>query len=255
MKITVLAAHGRSTAILLNWLLAQGYTDLDVIIERPTPYLDAALRRARRHGWATALGQVMFRVLIVPLLSYRSAKRVQDLLDQNGLDPQFPPIDLHATVNSVNNPVVVTLLKSSAPDVVIVNGTGIIKTPVLSACDVPFINTHVGITPQYRGVHGGYWALWNSDPHNFGATLHLVDRGVDTGSILFQARMTPQPQDNFATYPVLQQAGSFIGLAAILKTLAKHQPLIPLAVGSDGTQQWFHPTLLQYLTGRLRGIR
>ena len=40
---------------------------------------------------------------------------------------------------------------------------------------------HAGITPQYRGVHGGYWAVVNNDPEHCGVTIHFVDKGIDTG--------------------------------------------------------------------------
>jgi methionyl-tRNA formyltransferase len=43
---------------------------------------------------------------------------------------------------------------------------------------------HAGITPRYRGTHGGYWVLLNNDPGHCGVTIHLVDPGIDTGSIV-----------------------------------------------------------------------
>ena len=102
--------------------------------------------------------------------------------------------------------------------VVVVNGTRIIARRVLEASDAVFINTHCGITPEYRGVHGGYWALYRSDPENCGVTVHLVDPGIDTGGILAQQRIEPGPHDNFVTYPYLQ--------------LAAGLPLLVEAVGS-----------------------
>ena len=119
----------------------------------------------------------------------------------------------------------------------------------------PFVNTHVGITPMYRGVHGGYWALWNSDPDNFGVTIHLVDTGVDTGQPLRQVRVRPSRDDSFVTYPLLQQAQALDVIKDILSDLprslvAKEQPS-----SNEFSRQWFHPTVGQYLRGRLRGVR
>ncbi|MEZ6118695.1 MAG: hypothetical protein R3C28_19310 [Pirellulaceae bacterium] len=64
----------------------------------------------------------------------------------------------------MNSPETVDRIQLLAPDVVLVNGTRIIR-PHRSdnRTDALFLNTHAGVTPTYRGVHGGYWALWNND--------------------------------------------------------------------------------------------
>ena len=75
-----------------------------------------------------------------------------------------------------------------------------------SAIDVPVINIHAGVTPRYRGVHGGYWALREGRPGLAGSTVHLVDPGIDTGGILAQATFTAGDADSIATYPLLHLA-------------------------------------------------
>ena len=75
-----------------------------------------------------------------------------------------------------------------------------ISNTTLRSTDAPFINYHSGINPAYRGMFGGYFALANGEPEHFGATVHLVDEGVDTGEILYQSRLRTEPDDNFHTY-------------------------------------------------------
>jgi len=188
MKITVLAGQGASTAILLNWLIRKGYTDLAVILEAPTTRLDLIRQRTRRLGWVRTLGQVAFMVSVLPLLRFESAGRRRELLSLFELKDQMPALDQCLNVQTINDDQVVDHLRSPAADLVLVNGTRIIRTPVLRATDAPIINTHVGITPHYRGVHGGYWSLWNNDRENFGVTLHCVDEGVDTGRIFSETQ-------------------------------------------------------------------
>ena len=188
MKITVLAGQGASTAILLNWLIHKGYTDLAVILEAPTTRLDLIRQRTRRLGWVRTLGQVAFMVSVLPLLRFESAGRRRELLSLFELKDQMPALDQCLNVQTINDDQVVDHLRSPAADLVLVNGTRIIRTPVLRATDAPIINTHVGITPHYRGVHGGYWSLWNNDRENFGVTLHCVDEGVDTGRIFSETQ-------------------------------------------------------------------
>ena len=225
MKITVLAGQGASTAILLNWLIRKGYTDLAVILEAPTTRLDLIRQRTRRLGWVRTLGQVAFMVSVLPLLRFESAGRRRELLSLFELKDQMPALDQCLNVQTINDDQVVDHLRSPAADLVLVNGTRIIRTPVLRATDAPIINTHVGITPHYRGVHGGYWSIWNNDRENFGVTLHCVDEGVDTGQILAKHKIAPEPTDNFASYPLLQQAASFGGLEDLLEAIRKGKPL------------------------------
>ena len=255
MKITVLAGQGASTAILLNWLIHKGYTDLAVILEAPTTRLDLIRQRTRRLGWVRTLGQVAFMVSVLPLLRFESAGRQRELLSLFELKDQMPALDQCLNVQTINDDQVVDHLRSRAADLVLVNGTRIIRAPVLRATDAPIINTHVGITPHYRGVHGGYWSIWNNDRENFGVTLHCVDEGVDTGRILVKHKIAPEPTDNFASYPLLQQAASFGGLEDLLEAIRKGKPLNELARSPDEGRQWTHPTLIEYAHGRLRGVR
>jgi methionyl-tRNA formyltransferase len=91
------------------------------------------------------------------------------------------------------------LSKEQRPSVVLVMGTRLIEEDTLRAANAPFVNYHAGITPKYRGVHGAYWARATGDAANCGVTIHFVDTGIDTGAILYQERIVPEPRDNFST--------------------------------------------------------
>jgi methionyl-tRNA formyltransferase len=158
-------------------------------------------------------------------------------------------------VSSVNAPETRTHLRKLAPDVVVLSGTRIVRDETLQAAKAPVLNIHAGITPEFRGVHGGYWALWLGQSQNFGATLHLVDAGVDTGKVLTHVRPAPDPQDNFVTYPLLQLGTALPALVKLLKGLQKGQPLADPVPTEGHGKQWYHPTLWQYLTGRVRGVQ
>src|SRR6185295_18008857 len=89
----------------------------------------------------------------------------------------------------VNHPSVAASLARTNPDVVVLSVTEIVKAETLNAAGVEFVNIHCGLTPDYRGVHGAFWALRNGDRERMGVTLHRVDRGVDTGDVLAQAQI------------------------------------------------------------------
>lgn len=59
---------------------------------------------------------------------------------------------------------------------------GLIKT-----AEFGFVNTHPSYLPYCRGKNYNFWAIVDEVP--FGVTLHMVDRGIDTGDIVFQSRI------------------------------------------------------------------
>lgn len=254
MRITVLASPGASTEILLNYLQDAGFTEVSAIFEEPTSRAAMLRFRRRKLGLWAVLGQVAFMGLVSPVLLRRGGARRAALLQEYGLRDSPADGVRRVAVANANSADAIAALQASAPDVVLVNGTRILRKGILGAVSVPFINTHVGITPMYRGVHGGYWALAQGDAKNFGTTLHLVDEGVDTGAILAQVRATPVAQDNFATYPLLQQAVSLPVLAEMLRVFPDAG--LPRVQEADGpSRQWYHPTIMQYLLYRLQGVR
>lgn len=252
-RVVLLAADGESTRIVYH-ALSREFALAQVILENRVTRFQFLRSRARRYGWRTALGQALFVAIAVPLLECESRSRAAEIRSEFDLEtgPMAPEIILR--VDSVNSKQTIEALRRLAPQVVVVNGTRIISADVLASVEAPFINCHAGITPRYRGVHGGYWALAQGDRDHCGVTVHLLDAKIDTGPVLHQARILPGARDNFCTYPLLQLAAALPLLRlAVREALAGElRPTIP-----DGPSRlWPHPTLVQYLSGRLlRGVR
>ena len=255
MRLTVLAGHGISTNILLNWLVDHGFDNVVVIVESKVSRREAIRNRIRRRGLLKTAGQIFFMALVFPILQRFSNGRRQQILDKFGLRSSAPVGAGVKYVETVNGPSTIALLRDSQPDLVVVNGTRIIKDRVLTSVKCPFVNMHAGITPLYRGVHGSYWALWNSDIENFGTTIHLVDTGVDTGMALARIRTAPERTDNFATYSLLQQAIALDDLGKIMRHFEAKEVPPPVTVLEGPSRQWYHPTLMQYVVGLFRGVK
>lgn len=255
MTPVVMATEGRHTDILVNWLDDAGFPPVAVLVE-PAQSRRALLRgRARKLGWVAVAGQLAFMALVPPVARRLSQGRVQDILQEYGL--RTDPVEEVRLIRiaSVNAPEVGAYLRDLAPDAVILSGTRIVRHATLEATEAPFLNIHAGITPAYRGVHGGFWALWNGCPDDFGATVHLVDSGVDTGGVLAHCRARPVSADNFTTYPLIQLAVALPALTTCLEQLCKISALRALSVPCNPSRQWYHPTIAQYLAGLLRGVR
>jgi folate-dependent phosphoribosylglycinamide formyltransferase PurN len=252
----VLLADKSSLSRIVYHALAEEFSIDAVVLEEPVPRSTFLKRRLKKLGWRTVLGQVIFAKCIVPLLRQETEGRRADILRAYGLNEAPIPADSVVDVVSVNDDRTLTLLKELDPRVVVVNGTRILQEKLLNATNGVFLNTHVGITPFYRGVHGGYWALVAHDPEHCGVTIHKVDRGIDTGAIVAQALIKPTAADNFSTYPLLQIVHALPLLKrAIRDALDGRLETLPTPSGG-GSKLWSHPTAYQYLKYRIaRGLR
>jgi folate-dependent phosphoribosylglycinamide formyltransferase PurN len=244
----MLAGRGMSTDILYNSLRSE-FDIHAVILEKPVNRKDFLVKRIKKLEAWKVFGQVIFQLFIVRILDIRSSKRKKEILNEYGLDESSLPADKVINVSSVNDPATIKVLKEINPEIVVVNGTRIISRQVLESFPgAVFINMHVGITPKYRGVHGGYWSVVNDDEKNFGVTIHYVDTGIDTGSIIYQATAPRSGSDNFVTYPLLQLAAGIPLLKKALEDLptgrAKNE-------NRGESRLWSHPTAWQYLYQRL----
>lgn len=254
-RIIMLAGHGTSTAIVGNALAAAGYPPTTVILEDPLPHRQLLARRVKKLGLRTVAGQVAFQTVVVPALRRLAKARSAAILAQADLDPA--PIDPARIIRvpSVNASVTIARLRELQPALVIVNGTRILARSVLQTISAPIINMHAGITPLYRGVHGGYWALVEGRRDACGVTVHRVDAGIDTGAILGQALIDPQREDSFVTYPLLQLAAGIPILVAQAGALleGRESSCEPPAGPS---RLWSHPTIWGYAWHRARaGVR
>lgn len=249
VKILMLTGPAISSRFMYNGL-AEDLEIHTVIRETPVPMKTIMRNRAKKLGWFHVAGQIAFGIFILPILRNFSQKQKEKVIRKLGLNNDPIPNEKLVEVTSVNAPETIELLKKISPDVVIVNGCRIVSKKVLSAVDAVFINTHEGITPRYRGIHGGYWALVNRDAENCGVTVHLVDKGVDTGGILYQAVIQPEKKDNFTTYPYYQTAAGIpLMKQAILDvendSIRKIEPKLESRI-------WYHPTIWEYLWNYFR---
>ena len=252
-RVVLLACDGPSTRIIYS-ALKKEFPDVQVILEEPVSRFQLLRRRIKKLGLRTVAGQVMFLLLVGPLLRRIGARRIESIKCEFGLDDS--PIDgvvIH--VPSVNSEEARRALQELNPGVVVVNGTRIIGQETLAAVTAPFINTHAGITPLYRGVHGAYWALAEGRPDLVGTTIHFIDEGVDTGPIIEQATFSASDEDSFATYPYLHTAAAIpILVEAVRKalkcTLTQKETLaLPSKLRT-------HPTLGGYLLTLItRGVK
>jgi hypothetical protein len=245
-KIVLLARDCDSSAIVYNYL-KQFFRMEAIVLEETLSKRKQMLKRAKRLGWWTAAGQAAFMVIVYPLLKIFSRKRKKEIFGQYGLSNSPLPEELIARVKSLNTAAARELLQKLKPDLLLVNGTRIISKKTLEAVPAPFINIHVGITPLFRGVHGGYWAVATGRKDFFGSTIHYVDTGVDTGGIIEQVFISPGKKDNFYTYPYLKYAMTLPTLKKVVESFVSGTPPPTRQPVTNESSVWYHPTIFQWL--------
>ncbi|OHU90674.1 MULTISPECIES: formyl transferase [Pseudoalteromonas] len=223
-------------------------------------FVDQALSKAKmlkwrikKLGYFEVFGQLLFMLFSKFAFKF-SLPKVNKLMQSLALDKNDIPAEKIKFVGDLNSKEAIAKIKALCPAVVVVNGTRILKEKLIGSIDAHFINTHVGITPQYRGVHGGYWSLCQDDEENCGVTVHLIDKGVDTGGVLYQGKIKVEKSDNFFTYPI-KQLNCAIPLMkkAIQDCSSGNEKVI---VRNQNSKQWYHPTLWSYFYHLvIRGVR
>jgi folate-dependent phosphoribosylglycinamide formyltransferase PurN len=229
--------------------------DLKVMFEDPVPRKEFIQRRIRRLGWMTVIGQVLFAKLATPVLRRGARARIDEIRRAHGLDESELAGEI-IRVSSVNSDEARAAIAEIGPAAIVVTGTRIIGKKTLACTDAPFINLHAGITPLYRGVNGAYWAVAEGRPDLAGTTIHFIDEGIDTGTIIEQVTFPLEPRDSWVTYPYLHIAHGIPALVAAAKK-ARAGRLSGTVERSDlDSKLRYPPTLWGYLYRRLRaGIR
>lgn len=251
--IIMLAQESDHANITFNQL-SREFDISKVIFESPEPRGRFVKRRIRRMGIFTVAGQIMFQLFIVPFLRHESSERIKAICDENEMYTAPVPEDRVIRVKSINSKKTRRIIEELSPAIIVVVGTRIISRKLLQAIPATFINIHCGITPLYRGAHGGYWALVEKDLKNCGVTVHHVDPGIDTGGILHQATIEPTAEDNYYTYPYLQFAAGVPLIGQAIRA-AQAGNLQTTAAPAGESRMWSHPTALSYLLGRARGVK
>jgi folate-dependent phosphoribosylglycinamide formyltransferase PurN len=252
-KIILLARNCDSSLIVYNYL--SRYFNIEtVVIEKTKSKRKQFIRRIKLIGFWRAFGQVLFMLGIFPFIKMFSQKRKKEILAKYQVAMQPFPEEKIKQVNSLNTQKARDLLKELNPDLIVVNGTRIISKKTLESVPAPFVNIHTGITPAFRGVHGGYWAMVKGKKDLFGTTIHYVDPGVDTGGIIAQVFIEPEKKDNFYTYPYLQYARVLPALKNVVQQFEEGaKPVVQKPV-TEESSLYFHPTIFQWLAAMGRSL-
>ena len=74
----------------------------------------------------------------------------------------------------------------------------LIREDVLTLVSGRAINIHSALLPRHRGPNPVQWALIHGDQET-GVTMHVMDKGFDSGGILFQEKIVIEANDTWVT--------------------------------------------------------
>jgi folate-dependent phosphoribosylglycinamide formyltransferase PurN len=102
--------------------------------------------------------------------------------------PVVSGIRIHDTsVEDLNGPAVIELLRATGPKVVMSYGCHKLSSELRAAVPATFWNTHGGLSPDYRGVITHFWPSYMLEPQMTGMTLHQTTDFLDGGEIIHQS--------------------------------------------------------------------
>lgn len=110
----------------------------------------------------------------------------RDLLEKAEFPSELPCLRIES--GQINSAAVYEWTRSLRPDILVLYGTGIVRSPLLAIYHDRTINMHLGLSPYYRGSATNFWPLVDGVPECIGVTIHLAVPEVDAGPILAQVR-------------------------------------------------------------------
>jgi folate-dependent phosphoribosylglycinamide formyltransferase PurN len=110
---------------------------------------------------------------------------------------KFPDVPiLRLNKKEINSDQSIQWAKKINPEIVFLFGTVILSNLWLNQFPV-IINTHLGLSPFYKGSATLFWPFFNDEISCVGATIHLAEKNVDAGPILKRIKPDLEVGDDY----------------------------------------------------------
>ena len=253
MRLILTAGHDRAphVAALAELLRREGHTVAAILVV--SPYSLTRLRGLARQRGRGFLGEAARK------LAGRgggAGDPLDDFLAEAGIAERSLRRWARAhgaayhRVPDLNAPAAVCAARASRADGVIYGGGGILRAPFLDAVDGRVLNAHAGPLPHVRGMNACEWALLLG--HAPAVTIHLIDRGIDTGAVLESIPVPVEPGD---TVDRLRARTAVLGVQGLVRAAPRLAGPLPAVGGGAPSRQCFvlAPVLRELLEARLAG--
>jgi len=200
------------------------------------------------------MGSAEVSAVMLDALVYMKAAEVAGVVTQPdrpyGRNQHFMPCPCKAKAQvnelqvicpeNVNRPEVLETLRAWAPDLIVVVAYGqFLRQAVLDLPPLGCINIHLSLLPRYRGAAPVQHAILAGEKVT-GVTAMMMDRGMDSGDMVMQAREPILPADTAAS---LHDRLSLLGAVVLLRVVRQAELGLLQRTPQDASQATFAPKL------------
>lgn len=190
--VVILAGYRRSpTALALVWALKRRTQDAPPVkaVFCVSEFSPRRLRQWRRRFGPEALARMRSalgaRTATLHDAEYAAYRELLDewVVSQRSLRPLCRELDVpFHVVPGYDTPEALRLAERYTPQAGLFTGGGILRASFLKRFPGGILNIHSAWLPHIRGLNAAEWSLYyGMQP---AATVHVMDRGIDTGPIL-----------------------------------------------------------------------
>lgn len=199
VRVVVLCCAGERQDYLAM-RASEEFTLVGIVRVVPTnPHGDWRQRFGKYFSPAVLVEYLLARVLL-PREERRGRVLEKQLFWSVGRPPAAPAQVPCLRVQDINGAEAIDFVGRSAADIVLVNGTNLIRKPMLQLRDGMtwgFLNLHTGLSPYSRGGNCNLFMLLEGKPEHVGITVHHIDLGIDRGDIVLSDQTPMLPTDNW----------------------------------------------------------
>ena len=214
-KVLVMCCEGLYQDHLIN-RLNQSFSVCGIVRHRSKENNPALIKRIIKHK--NPLSFIKHVVTRLKLRKYESiaAPVIKQLFSADNLASEGRSEIAQIYSDDINKPEVVSFIKTQKPDLICVNGTNLLRQPILDIIDTiefGIINLHTGLSPYSRGGNCNLYMLLARKPELVGITVHHIDKGIDSGDIIISNRLAFEPKDN---YEIIDAKCFHMGIEAMI---------------------------------------
>ena len=143
----------------------------------------------------------------------------------NSTPPQNIPKFFNIEKGHLNHDKTLQAVQSFSPTKMVIFGTSLLDSKYLKLYPNRILNLHVGLSQYYRGSSCNFWPIYELRPDLLGATIHYVEKGIDSGQIINQD--TIQLEENDSEY-LLMVKTVILGTTLMIDSINKPDINLPI---------------------------
>jgi folate-dependent phosphoribosylglycinamide formyltransferase PurN len=247
--------HTKASAVVL---LRAGVNVVGIVAARQRSAIARVRSSIKRNGIRAFVSRGLSRVLCHFLNGRRDREIYEQLYSEKEIETSIRfanvPIKLCASYGEQD---VINWIRTLAPDILVVHSGTFVSRSVRELAKTGIvIGGHPGLTQSFRGGSSSFRAIYDKRPDDVGWTVFHLSKGIDTGDIIAQGRLTLGEGESFDTLDWRAMICIAQEQARLINELDNGNEIPRLPYGCvDASTLYWYPTLLEFLRYRLQQQR